>query len=80
VPEENAAAATAGIWPPVPGLGWTEMQVRAFRLLVNRSATWAAWDDDLLAAELKALIDADVHWEPRLTMVETFRPLASPKV
>lgn len=33
-------------------------QVRAFRLLANRSATWADWDDELVAlemADLKAL-------------------------
>src|SRR5258708_37585568 len=23
---------------------WTEAQVKAFRLMVNRSATWAEWD------------------------------------
>jgi DNA modification methylase len=37
---------------------WTQAQVRAFRLLVNRSATWAEWDDELVAleiGELKAL-------------------------
>lgn len=32
---------------------WTEAQVKAFRLMVNRSVTWAAWDDELLASELK---------------------------
>lgn len=30
-------------------------RVRAFRLLVNRSATWAEWDNDLLLAEIRAL-------------------------
>jgi hypothetical protein len=30
---------------------WTEAQVKAFRLLVNRSVTWVAWDDELLAHE-----------------------------
>ena len=34
---------------------WTEAQVKAFRLLVNRSVTWATWDDDLLALELGEL-------------------------
>src|ERR1035437_10301471 len=38
---------------------WTEAQVKAFRLLVNRSATWAAWDDELLALELLELSEAD---------------------
>ena len=26
----------------------SDAQVKAFRLLANRSATWAAWDEDLL--------------------------------
>ena len=34
---------------------WTEEQIRAFRLLVNRSVTWADWDMDQLSAELAAL-------------------------
>jgi DNA modification methylase len=34
---------------------WTEAQVRAFRLLVNRSVNWATWDDDLLTLELGEL-------------------------
>jgi DNA modification methylase len=38
---------------------WTDAQVQAFRLLVNRSVTWAAWDDELLALELKELNEAD---------------------
>jgi ParB-like chromosome segregation protein Spo0J len=25
---------------------WSEAQVKAFRLLVNRSATWADWDEN----------------------------------
>jgi hypothetical protein len=29
---------------------WTEAQVKAFRLMVNRSVSWAAWDDELLAS------------------------------
>jgi DNA modification methylase len=38
---------------------WTEAQVKAFRLLVNRSVTWAAWDEELLAIELQELNEAD---------------------
>jgi ParB-like chromosome segregation protein Spo0J len=34
---------------------WTPDQVKAFRLMVNRSATWADWDDELLALELRDL-------------------------
>src|SRR5262249_46787327 len=30
---------------------WTEAQVKAFRLLVNRSVTWAQWDQELLSLE-----------------------------
>jgi ParB-like chromosome segregation protein Spo0J len=26
---------------------WTPAQVKAFRLMVNRSVTWASWDDEL---------------------------------
>jgi ParB-like chromosome segregation protein Spo0J len=32
---------------------WSEAQVRAFRLMVNRSVTWASWDEELLGAELR---------------------------
>src|ERR1700680_3041797 len=39
---------------------WTPAQVKAFRLLVNKSATWAEWDEDLLALELQELDAADV--------------------
>ena len=35
----------------------TEAQVKAFRLLANKSANWAAWDDDLLKLELSELQD-----------------------
>jgi DNA modification methylase len=34
---------------------WTEAQVKAFRLLVNRSASWADWDEELLRLELEDL-------------------------
>ena len=33
----------------------TEAQIKAFRLLANRSAAWAEWDDELLALELQDL-------------------------
>src|ERR1700681_2645214 len=38
---------------------WTPAQVKAFRLMVNRSVTWADWDEDLLAQELLELQKAD---------------------
>ena len=34
---------------------WTPTQVKAFRLLVNRSATWADWDQEALAFEMAEL-------------------------
>ena len=49
-------------WPhPIPVVlcdEWTETQLRAFRLVVNRSVSWADWDFGALAlefAELKKL-------------------------
>lgn len=38
---------------------WSEAQVKAFRLMVNRSVEWAAWDEDLLANEFRELRDLD---------------------
>jgi DNA modification methylase len=38
---------------------WTPAQVKAFRLMVNRSVTWADWDEELLALELLELKDLD---------------------
>jgi ParB-like chromosome segregation protein Spo0J len=32
---------------------WAPAQVRAFRLLVNRSANWAEWDEERLVRELR---------------------------
>jgi hypothetical protein len=28
---------------------WTPQQLKAFRLMVNRSVTWADWDETLLS-------------------------------
>src|ERR1700686_760849 len=38
---------------------WTPAQVKAFRLMVNRSVTWADRDEELLALELQELNAAD---------------------
>jgi DNA modification methylase len=38
---------------------WSDAQVKAFRLLVNRSATWADFDEDLLALEMQDLQTTD---------------------
>jgi hypothetical protein len=48
------AARKLGI-PQIPVIlcdEWTLAQVKAFRIMVNRSATWAEWDDELLKIEL----------------------------
>ena len=34
---------------------WTPAQVKAFRLMVNRSVEWAEWDDQLLAQEFEEI-------------------------
>src|ERR1700675_1722565 len=38
---------------------WTPAQVKAFRLMVNGSVTWADWDEELLALELQVIQEAD---------------------
>jgi ParB-like chromosome segregation protein Spo0J len=61
------AARKLGSWPggditAIPVIlcdEWTDTQVKAFRLMVNRSVTWADWDDELLALELQELNEAD---------------------
>ena len=39
--------------------GWTDAQVKAFRLMVNRSVGWAEWDMDALAVEFAELKGMD---------------------
>ena len=61
------AARKLGSWPggdvtQIPVIlcdEWTPAQVKAFRLMVNRSVTWADWDEELLAFELQELNTAD---------------------
>jgi ParB-like chromosome segregation protein Spo0J len=51
------AARKLGSWPggdttSIPVIlcdEWTDAQVKAFRLMVNRSVSWASFDDELLA-------------------------------
>src|SRR6201997_1028063 len=45
--------------PVIPCDEWTPAQVKAFRLIVNRSVDWAGWDEELLAEELKEIQDMD---------------------
>src|SRR6202023_3936677 len=62
------AARKLGSWPGGDTTGipailcdeWSDAQVKAFRLLVNRSVTWADWDDELLALELQELQEMDL--------------------
>ena len=49
---------------------WTPVQVKAFRLMVNRSATWADWDEELLAQELQEIRDLEVDFDLDLTGFE----------
>jgi DNA modification methylase len=48
---------------------WTPAQVKAFRILVNRSATWADWDEELLARELADL--QSLNYDLALTGFDT---------
>ena len=41
----------------------TDAQIKAFRLLANRSVNWAQWDNDLLKLELEELIGMDFNLE-----------------
>lgn len=45
--------------PVILGDDLTPEQITAFRIMVNRSATWAQWDDDKLLVELAKLCEAD---------------------
>src|SRR5436309_480698 len=42
---------------------WTAAQVKAFRLLVNRSVNWAEWDEELLSLELEEIRGLDFNLE-----------------
>jgi DNA modification methylase len=48
---------------------WTPAQVKAFRLMVNRSVTWADWDEELLVLELADL--QDLEFDLSLTGFDT---------
>lgn len=59
------AAAQLGISqiPIIRCDSWSEAQVKAFRLMVNRSVTWADWDMEALAAEFAELKALDFNLE-----------------
>lgn len=42
---------------------WTEAQVRAFRLMANRSVGWADWDSELLSLEFEDLKGLEFNLE-----------------
>src|SRR5437867_3309796 len=45
--------------PVIPADDLSEAQIKAFRLLANRSVNWAEWDDELLRLELEDLKGLD---------------------
>lgn len=49
--------------PCVLGDGMSDAQVKAFRLLANRSVQWAQWDEELLKLEFEDLQIADFDVE-----------------
>jgi len=53
---------------------WSPAQVKAFRLLVNRSVNWAAWDEELLAVELEEI--QGLGFDLELTVVEVTTTLS----
>jgi DNA modification methylase len=61
------AARKLGSWPggdtsSIPVIlcdEWTPAQVKAFRLMVNRSVAWADWDEALLSLELQELNESE---------------------
>lgn len=59
------AAQTLGMTdvPVVLADEWTDAQVKAFRIAVNKSAEWAEWDDELLALEVEDLKEAGFDLE-----------------
>ena len=68
--------------PVVPCDAWTDAQVKAFRLMVNRSVGWAEWDLEALALELGELkaLDFDLTltgFDPREIDAFTLTPNAA---
>jgi len=42
---------------------WTPAQVKAFRLIANKSVAWAEWDTELLRFEIENLKSLDFDLE-----------------
>ena len=75
------AARKLGI-PKIPVIlcdEWTPAQVKAFRLMVNRSVTWADWDEELLALELQEIQEADFDLSADRIRSRRDRRLAGPR-
>jgi DNA modification methylase len=45
--------------PVVVARGWSKSQIKAYRLIDNRLAELAAWDEELLAIEIEEIIEFD---------------------
>lgn len=46
--------------PTIDASDMSDEQVQAFRLMVNQSSNWAAWDETKLFAEIKAIRDSEL--------------------
>src|SRR5690349_24507113 len=56
---------------------WTPAQVKAFRLMVNRSVTWADRDEEALALELQEIQESDLRSQPHRLRLAEERSIAS---
>lgn len=56
--------------PVIIADGLTETQIKAFRLLANRSVAWAEWDEELLSLELQELKFLDIGIRPAIRIFE----------
>lgn len=50
----------------------SEAQIKAFRIMVNQSVSWADWDEERLNAELQAIAQSDLIEEATLADVTGF--------
>lgn len=61
----------------------TDAQVKAFRIMANKSAEWAAWDDGLLRLELEDLKELDydllLTWHELLELDAILKEAAEPE-
>src|ERR1035438_261581 len=77
------AARKLGSWPGGDTAGipvilcdeWTPPQVKAFRLMVNRSVTWADWDEAELTRELQEIKESGFRSEEHTSELQSLRHL-----